>query len=98
MLERKLIQRIVLEIMRADTEYERARHRSALMDLIKHADPSLDPTLLDSWAQVYLKRNGLYLWPARADETAGLPPGQPRSSAAPDEKTTDRSGAMLERY
>lgn len=68
-LERQLIQGIVLEIMRAETEHERTRHRAALIDLIKHGDPTLDPTLLDPWAQVYLKRNGLYLWPEPADGT-----------------------------
>jgi hypothetical protein len=89
MLERKLIQGIVLEIMRAETEYERARPKATLIDLIEHADPSLDPTLLDSWAQAYLKHNGLYVWPEHPDRTYRQPPDQMRSSVAPDPKASN---------
>jgi hypothetical protein len=79
---------MVLEIMRAETENERIRHRAALVDLIEHGDPTLDPTLLDPWAQVYLKRNGLYLWPEPADGTHHQRLEQRRSSVAGDAKVS----------
>lgn len=65
-LERHLIQGLVLELAHAETESEQQRHKDALIDLIGHVDPSLDPTLLDAWAQTYLKRSGLYVWSARS--------------------------------
>lgn len=65
--ERQLIQEIVLEILRAETENERIRHRAALSDLIKHGDPTLDPTLLHTLTRAYLKHIGLYPWPEQAE-------------------------------
>ncbi len=66
MLERQLIQGLVLAIARASTESERQRQLTALGDLIRFGDPSLDATLFDVWTSAYLKRTGLYPWPAGA--------------------------------
>jgi hypothetical protein len=83
-LERQLIRGLVLEIAHAETEGERLRHVAALTDLIRHSDPTLDPTLLDMWAQAYLQRSGLYVWSECADDGYFAQVNQFTASEAPD--------------
>lgn len=61
-LERRLIQGLARAAAHAASEEERTRTLRALHDLLAHADPTLDPSLLDPWTRTYLARSGPAAW------------------------------------
>lgn len=62
MAERRLIRSLLLALVRSESEQEQQRHMRALADLVRHADPTLDPTMFDPWTKTYLERAGLWTW------------------------------------
>ena len=62
MLERRFIQELVRATAHSSNEEERERNLYALHDLVTHADPTLDPSLLDPWTRAFLDRSGLIAW------------------------------------
>lgn len=65
-LERRLIEELVRAVATADDDVARRGHLAALADLVRHADPSLDPARFERWTRAFLEHAGLWAWPRSA--------------------------------
>jgi hypothetical protein len=62
MAERRMIRSLTLALADAEGEHEREHTLQALADLVRHADPTLDPSMFDPWTRRSLERSGLWSW------------------------------------
>lgn len=79
-LERQFIKGLVLGISRASSDAERQRHIDTLTDLVRHGDPTLDPTQFDAWTSSCLSRLGLHVWSNTEPSRSTVGPRRARPS------------------
>jgi hypothetical protein len=95
MVERRLISSLVRVVNATTTEEVRQRRLSALRDLVRHADPSLDADLLDAATRSFLQRAGLWIWAdadtnTEPDSQATAPTGDDRAEDEQDDEMDGR--------